>query len=64
MEFYENKINEQELIITNLKTNSVSAIISKDELLMDRKVAQSIIKEVISSIDVDESTGEITIQIY
>lgn len=64
MEIYENKIIEQELIINNLKTKSVSPIISKEELLVDRKVAQSIIKEVISLIEVDESTGEITIQIH
>ena len=64
MELYENKIIEQELIINNLKTKSVSPIISKEELLVDRKVAQSIIKEVISLIEVDESTGEITIQIH
>lgn len=61
---YEKKINAQELIVNNLKTKSISPIISKAELLTDRKVAQSVIKEVVESIIVDEKTGEITIKMY
>lgn len=59
---YEKKIEEHSVLIEEISETDVMVKITKEELLNDRKLAQSIIREVIDEIIVDDENDDITVK--
>ena len=62
IEMYNNIIKTQEHKIEKIKNNTKTTI-TKDELLSNRLLARSIIRDIVKQISYDESTGDIEIEL-
>ena len=62
IEMYNNIIKTQEHKIEKIKYNTKTTI-TKDELLSNRLLARSIIRDIVKQISYDESTGDIEIEL-